>query len=128
VRLDTGRYRDDPSRVPRAISSDRAREPNVDPQLRDLAVLAVIGLLFLAVVQVLALARRRQHLEDRLAAAHIEIVSLRDRLAEETRPPTQFARMHLRDVALERFARLRLAVPRHPGARDPVLSVIDVVR
>ena len=100
----------------------------MDPQLRDLAVLAVIGLLFLAVVQVLALARRRQHLEDRLAAAHIEIVSLRDRLAEETRPPTQFARMHLRDVALERFARLRLAVPRHPGARDPVLSVIDVVR
>jgi hypothetical protein len=36
--------------------------------------------------------------------------------------------MHLRDVALERFARLRLAVPRRPGARDPVLSVIDVVR
>lgn len=100
----------------------------MDPQLRDPAVIAVIGLLFLAVVQVMALARHRHDLETRLAAAHDEIASLRDRLAEETRPPTQFARMHLRDVALERFARLRLAVPRHPAARDPVLGVIDVVR
>ena len=100
----------------------------MDSTLRDLAALAVIGLLSLAVLQVMALARHRRAMETRLAEAHAEIDSLRDRLAEETRPPTQFARMHLRDVALERFARLRLAVPRHGGGVDPVLSVVDVVR
>ena len=106
----------------------RAREPNVDPLLRDLAALAVIALLSLAVVQVLALARHRRAMEAQLAEARAEIDALRNRLAEETLPPTRFARMHLRDVALERFARLRLAVPRHGGAADPVLSVGDAIR
>ena len=105
----------------------RAREPNVDPLLRDLAALAVIALLSIAVIQVMALARHRRAMEAQLAEAHAEIDALRDRLAEETLPPTQFARMHLRDVALERFARLRLAVPRHGHAGDPVLSVVDAV-
>ena len=97
----------------------------MDPQFRDLAALVVIGLLFASVVLVMALARQQRALESQLAEARAEIDALHDRLTEVTRPPTQFARMHLRDVALERFARLRLAVPRRAGAPD-VLRTIDL--
>jgi hypothetical protein len=97
----------------------------VDPQLRDLAALAVVGLLFVAVALVMAVARQQRTLESQLAEARSEIDALHDRLTEATRPPTQFARMHLRDVALERFARLRLAVPRRSDAPD-ALRTIDL--
>ena len=98
----------------------------MDPQLRDLAALIVTGLLFASVVLVMVLARQRRTLEIQLAVARAETDALRERLAEETRPPTQFARMHLRDVALERFARLRLAMPRRSESADG-LGAIDLV-
>lgn len=97
----------------------------MDPQLRDLAALGVVGLLIVAVVLVLAVERQQRALEAQLAEARSEIDALHHRLTEATRPPTQFARMHLRDVALERFARLRLAVPRRSGAPD-ALRTIDL--
>lgn len=61
---------------------------------------------------------RRRQLERQLADAHAEIDALRARLAEATRPPTQFARMHMRAVAVDRFARLRLAAPRRGRLTD----------
>ena len=99
----------------------------MDPQLRDLAALVVTGLLFVSVALVMALARERRTLEIQLAVARAESESLRERLAEETRPPTQFARKHLRDGALERFARLRLAMPRRSESVEPAMGVIDFV-
>ena len=127
VRLDTTGYRGGPNVACPAAAPSRAREPNVDPQLRDLAALVVTGLLFGAVVLVMVLARQRRALEIRLAVARAEVAELRRRLADETRPPTQFARMHLRDVALERFARLRLAMPRRSDAAEGTLGSIDLV-
>ncbi len=92
---------------------------------RDLAALATIALLFAAVVQVMLLARHRRQIEARLDQTQAEIHVLRERLAEATRPPAQFARMRLRESAVYRFARLRRAVPRRSrmadvteGARD----------
>ena len=77
-----------------------------------LAALATIALLCAAVVQVMLLARHRREIEARLDQAHVEMDALRARLAEATRPPVQFARMRLRESAVDRFARLRRAVPR----------------
>ena len=47
-----------------------------------------------------------------------EMDALRERLAEATRPPAQFARMRLRESAVYRFARLRRAVPRRSPLTD----------
>ena len=96
----------------------------MEAPVRDLAILAMVALLFGAVVLVMLLAQHRHALEDQLADAHAQIDVLRLRLADATRPPTQFARMRVRDGALYRFARLRRAVPR----RTRRLSVIEEVR
>lgn len=85
---------------------------------RDLAALATIALLFAAVVQVMLLARHRRRIEARLDQAHAEMDALRERLAEATRPPAQFARMRLRESAVYRFARLRRAAPRRSRLTD----------
>jgi hypothetical protein len=90
----------------------------VEAPARDLAALATIALLVAAVVQVMLLARHRRDVEARLDEAHAEMAALRARLAEATRPPAQFARMHLRETAFYRFARLRRAVPRRPRVVD----------
>jgi type II secretory pathway pseudopilin PulG len=94
----------------------------VEAPAQALAALATIALLSAAVVQVMLLARHRREVEARLAQAHAEMDALRARLAEATRPPTQFARMRLRESAVERFARLRRAAPRR--TRAPQLSEI----
>ena len=120
VRLDTGAYRGIPSACPAAIPYRRAREPNVDAPAQAIAALATIGLLTAAVVQVMLLARHRREVEARLDQAYAEMDTLRERLAEATRPPAQFARMRLRESAVDRFARLRRAVPRR--TRVPQLS------
>ena len=92
---------------------------------RDLAVLATIALLFLAVVHVMVLARHRRELEAELGRAHAEMDTLRHRLDEATRPPTQFARMRLRERAVYRFGRLRRAAPRRSRAADLTEGVQD---
>jgi hypothetical protein len=92
--------------------------------VRDLAILAMIALLFVAVVLVMLLAQHRHALDDQLAEAYAQIDTLRHRLADATRPPTQFARMRVRDGAVYRFARLRRAVPRR--ARRP--SIVEDLR
>ncbi|HEY6608437.1 MAG TPA: hypothetical protein VI277_04495 [Candidatus Limnocylindria bacterium] len=85
----------------------------MDDQMRVLAALAVLACLFVVTHHVLSvrIARQRE-LESRLDDARAEIAALRVRLADATRPPTQFARMHMRGVAVDRFVRLRLAAPR----------------
>lgn len=88
----------------------------METHVSEFAVLLMIALLFAAVVQMLWLARERRRLEDRLVRSQVEITSLRHRLADATRPPTQFARMRVRQEAVARFDRLRRAVPR----RQPV--------
>jgi hypothetical protein len=90
----------------------------VEAPARDLAALATIALLFAAVVQVMLLARHRREVETRLDRAHAEMNALRERLAEATRPPTQFARMRMRESAVYRFSRLRRAVPRRADLRS----------
>lgn len=92
----------------------------MDAPVRDLAALATIALLSVAVIQVIVLARQRRNLEARLSRAQDEANVLRRRLADATRPPTQFARMRLREEAIYRFGRLRRAVPRRP--RTPALT------
>jgi hypothetical protein len=52
---------------------------------------------------------RRKRLEEELVRADAEIARLRTLLADATRPPTQFARMRQREVAMRRLGRLRLA-------------------
>lgn len=52
---------------------------------------------------------RRRRLEEELRRADAEIGRLRRLLADATRPPTQFARMREREVALRRLTRLRIA-------------------
>lgn len=84
----------------------------MEAPVRDLAVLMTIALLFVAVVQVMLLARHRRELESRLSRAHAEMDLLHRQLADATRPPTQFARMRLRERAVSRFGRLGRAVPR----------------
>lgn len=96
----------------------------METPVRDLAILAMIALLFVAVVLVMLLAQHRRALDDQLAEAHTDMDTLRHRLADATRPPTQFARMRVRDGAVYRFARLRRAVPRR--TRWP--SIIEEVR
>jgi hypothetical protein len=112
-------------RVPRGHSHSRAREPIVEAPARDLAALATIALLFAAVVQVMLIARHRREVEARLDEAHAELDTMRERLAEATRPPAQFARMHLRETAVYRFARLRRAVPHRQHLTQMSESVRD---
>ena len=91
----------------------------VDPYVRDLIILAATTLFFALTWYVLSLrVARERELEARLAAARAEINGLRARLADATRPPTQFARMRIRQVAVHRFARLRLAAPRRTRSVD----------
>lgn len=100
-------------RVPRE-SSLRARESGlVDAHVEELAILAALACLFVVTHYVVSarIARQRE-LESRLEAARAEISALRARLTDATRPPTQFARMRVRQVAMNRFARLSLATPR----------------
>ena len=52
---------------------------------------------------------RRRRLEEELIRADDEIARLRRLLADATRPPTQFARMREREVAMRRLTRLRIA-------------------
>lgn len=52
---------------------------------------------------------RRRRLQEELIRADVEIARLRALLADATRHPTQFARMHEREVAIRRLARLRFA-------------------
>ena len=87
---------------------------------RDLAALATVALLVAAVLQAMLLARHRREVEARLDQAHADLDTMRERLAEATRPPAQFARMHLRETAVHRFARLRRAAP--PRSRRPQMS------
>ena len=92
----------------------------MDPEPRDLITLLAIALLLVATLYVVSLRNARQRaLEARLNEAHVEIASLRARLADATRPPAQFARMRMRAVAVDRFARLRLAAPRRTRTADP---------
>jgi hypothetical protein len=78
---------------------------------------------------------RRRRLEEELARADAEIYRLRALLAEETRQPVQFARMHEREVAIRRLTRLRIAREGHPETHHERLvgaghaaqrSVLDV--
>ena len=92
-----------------------------------LGILATIALLFVAVVLVMRVAQHHREMEQRLAAAEAELDALRHRLDEATRPPTQFARMHLRESAVQRFARLRRAVPR-TRAPDVLERVRELTR
>lgn len=96
----------------------------MEAPVRDLAILAMIALLFMAVVLVMLLAQHRHALDDQLADAYAQADTLRHRLADATRPPTQFARMRVRDGAVYRFSRLRRAVPRR--ARQSV--AVEAVR
>jgi len=51
----------------------------------------------------------RRRLQAELARADGEIALLRALLADATRPPTQFARMREREVAIRRLTRLQIA-------------------
>ena len=85
----------------------------VEPHVRDLIILAATTLVFVLTIYILSLrVTRERELKAQLNAARSEIAALRARLADATRPPTQFARMRMREVAVNRFARLRLAAPR----------------
>jgi hypothetical protein len=97
----------------------------MDAQLRDLAILATLALLFVMTLHLMTLTRHRTRLEARLDAADREIDLLRTRLADANRPPTQFARMRMRAVAVNRFARLRLAAPRRLRAADGSVRIAD---
>jgi hypothetical protein len=66
---------------------------------------------------------RRRRLEDELVRADAEISRLRALLADATRPPTQYARMREREVALRRLTRLRIAREgRHDTATAELVS------
>ena len=52
---------------------------------------------------------RRRRLEEELLRADAEISRLRALHSDATRPPTQFARMREREVAIRRLTRLRIA-------------------
>lgn len=56
---------------------------------------------------------RRRRLEEELLRADAEISRLRGMLADATRPPTQFARMREREVAIRRLTRLHIAREGH---------------
>jgi hypothetical protein len=92
----------------------------VDPYARDLIILSVTTLVFVLTLYILSLRVARQRaLEAQLDDAYDEIASLRASLTDATRPPTQFARMRMRQVAVNRFGRLRLAAPRRTRTADP---------
>lgn len=95
---------------------------------RDLAALATVALLVAAVLQAMLLARHRREVEARLDQAHADLDTMRERLAEATRPPAQFARMHLRETAVHRFARLRRAAPRRSRLTDATEGARDLAR
>ena len=91
----------------------------MDLYARDLIILSVTTLVFVLTLYILSLrVARQRELEAQLDRARSEITSLRARLADATRPPTQFARMRMRQVAVDRFARLRLAAPRRTRAAE----------
>ena len=90
----------------------------MEAPVRDLAALATIALLVAAVLQVMLLARHRREVEARLDEAREELDMLRERLDDATRPSAQFARMHLRETAVYRIARLRRAIPHHRRLAD----------
>jgi len=88
--------------------------------VRDLIILSVTTLVFVLTLYILSLrVARQRELEAQVDDAYTEIASLRARLIEATRPPAQFARMRMRQVAVDRFARLRLAAPRRTRIADP---------
>ena len=92
----------------------------MDPYLRDLIILAATTLFFVLTLYVLSLrVARERELEAQLERARAEISSLRTDLRDATRPPTQVARMRMRQVAVNRFGRLRLAAPRRTRVTDP---------
>jgi len=100
----------------------------VEGPARDLAALATVALLVAAVLQAMLLARHRRDVEARLDQAHADLDIMRERLAEATRPPAQFARMHLRETAVSRFARLRRAAPRRSRLTDVSEGARDLAR
>lgn len=92
----------------------------MDAYVRDLIILSAIALFFVLTLYLLSLrVARQRELEAQLDDAHAEIASLRAHLSDATRPPTQFARMRFRDVAVQRFARLSLATPPRTRIADP---------
>jgi hypothetical protein len=92
----------------------------VDPYVRDLIILAATTLFFVLTWYVLSLrVARQRELEAQLDDARAQIAELRADLRDATRPPAQFARMRMRQVAVHRFARLRLAAPRRTRSADP---------
>ena len=120
VRLDNGAYRGDPVVCPASSRQLVPRRPVVEPYARDLIILSATALFFVLTLYVLRLrVARQRELEARLDDAHAQIASLRTRLTDATRPPTQFARMRMRDGAVNRFARLRMAAPRRTRIADP---------
>jgi hypothetical protein len=118
VRIDNVAYGVDPPRAPRVDPGFVPRSWNVEAHLPGLALFAMIALLFVSLLQAMVLARYRRTLESQLDEAHSTIRALRARLDDATRPPTQFARMRLRRVAVDRAARLRLAAPRGSQLAD----------
>ena len=64
---------------------------------------------------------RRRRLEEELVRADAEISRLRALLADAMRPPTQFARMREREVAIRRLTRLRIA---REGRTDAVAQTL----
>jgi hypothetical protein len=94
--------------------------------VHDLAVLATMALLFVAVAQVMLLARHRRKLEERLSRAHAAMDVLHNQLADATRPPVQFARMRLRERAVYRFGRLGRAAPRRSRAPASIEGIRDL--
>ncbi len=92
----------------------------MDAHVRDLIILFAIALLFVVTLYVLSLrVARQRELEAQLDEADAEIASLRALLSDATRPPAQFARMRMREVAIHRFEKLRLAAPPQTGTADP---------
>lgn len=67
---------------------------------------------------------RRRRLEEELLRADAEIWRLRQLLAEATRPPTQFARMREREVALRRLTRLQVARSGRDRSTSPPASLV----
>jgi hypothetical protein len=108
------------SRAPRRIGSRAPGELVVDPYVRDLIILAATTLFFVLTLYVLSLrVARERELEAQLERARAEIASLYADLRDATRPPTQFARMRMRQLAVNRFGRLRLAAPRRTRIAEP---------